>query len=130
MSPTRKCSASADHLMLIDSVPIASGNLKNKSRALVCTGVWCNLPWELEDINPGVHCVRPRANKNIKEVPEDINRMKSLSYLNLSYNQLTKLPSALKELPLARLDLSNNDFSEEERKRIENWFNGKCKILW
>lgn len=67
---------------------------------------------------------------NIKEVPEDICRMKSLSYLDLSYNQLTKLPAALKELPLTRLDLSNNAFSEEERKTIESWFKGKCKIVW
>lgn len=67
---------------------------------------------------------------NIKEVPEDINRMNSLSYLDLSYNKLTKLPFALKELPLTRLDLSNNDFSEEERKTIESWFNGRCKIIW
>ncbi len=67
---------------------------------------------------------------NIKPIPEDIYRMPSLNLRDLSYNKLTKLPSTLKELPLTRLDLSNNDFSEEERKTIESWFKGKCKIIW
>lgn len=106
------------HLTWLQTRSKAAGNI------FVGPGSGVTNPWVLEYRNPG----GPQ-----RETPgeqKDINRMKSLSFLDLSYNQLTKLPSALKELPLTRLDLSNNDFSEEERKTIENWFNGKCKIIW
>ncbi|MEI6949882.1 leucine-rich repeat domain-containing protein [Paraflavisolibacter sp. H34] len=66
----------------------------------------------------------------IEEVAEDIGKMSSLSRLDLSFNKLTKLPPGITQLPLKYLNLSNNDFSDTERKVIEGWFNGRCRVVW
>ncbi|MBD3214815.1 MAG: hypothetical protein GF311_19545 [Candidatus Lokiarchaeota archaeon] len=53
------------------------------------------------------------GNNLLKEIPEDINKLKNLEFLSLSSNQLKKLPNSIGELKnLKTLDLSSNQIDQ------------------
>jgi len=86
------------------------------------------------------------SNKDIKEIPAEIARLKNLEYLNISYNNLEELPLEISSLPnlktllvarnyltklppsitrlndLSVLDISFNEI-EELPQNLENWEN-------
>lgn len=60
----------------------------------------------------------------------DINKLKNLQYLDLSFNNLPALPETFYELKnLKYIDLRYNKFSEEEQERIKRSF-PDVEILW
>lgn len=60
----------------------------------------------------------------------DINKLKNLQYLDLSFNHLPALPETFYELKnLKYIDLRYNKFSEEEQEKIKRSF-PDVEILW
>ena len=80
-------------------------------------------------------------------LPNEIGNLTSLTGLNLSENYLTTLTNELAQLylynnnlttlpreignltNLIELYLGGNDFSPEEKEKVENWL-PKCAIIW
>ena len=60
---------------------------------------------------------------NLTSIPESIRNLKDMVFLGLSNNQLTSLPESIKHLKekLRNLHLEGNNFSEEEKAKIEGW---------
>lgn len=70
------------------------------------------------------------SNNRLKTLPKEIGKLSNLTILNLSYNSLSALPETIKKLnKLEKLILINNNFSDNERKKIENWL-PNCEITW
>ncbi|KAL1218411.1 putative disease resistance protein [Cardamine amara subsp. amara] len=75
---------------------------------------------ELEKISSGFFRLMPKLvvldlsmNIGLSELPEEISRLVSLKYLNLSHTQIKELPRGLKELKkLIHLNLESTDFLE------------------
>lgn len=65
-------------------------------------------------------------------IPPEIGKLVNLTFLNLSNNKLVKLPEEISNLKkLKYLNLRGNNFSEEEKEKIESWFEGtNCEIIW
>lgn len=59
----------------------------------------------------------------LKALPESIGNLQNLREMNLSYNQLTTLPESIKGVKdnLILLVLYGNNFSKEEKEKIEGW---------
>ena len=61
---------------------------------------------------------------------KEIGDLTNLTYLNLEYNKLTTLPKEIGNLTsLKELYLGGNNFSPEEKQKVENWL-PNCKIVW
>ncbi len=70
-------------------------------------------------------------NNQLRNLPESFGNLQSLKWLYLNDNQLTSLPETYKDLKenLEYLNLSGNNFSEEEKAKVEEWLPG-TKITW
>jgi len=69
------------------------------------------------------------------KIPEEIGKLKNLRTLSLVNNQLTSLPAEIKNCEkLNYLNLRGNNFSNEEKAKIEAWFENnffvECQITW
>ncbi|QCO35747.1 leucine-rich repeat domain-containing protein [Leptospira interrogans] len=63
-------------------------------------------------------------------LPKEIGQLKNLLTLYLGYNQLTTLPKEIEQLKnLQTLDLNNNQLSIEEKERIRKLL-PKCQIYF
>ena len=71
------------------------------------------------------------VSNKILNLPENFGDLKRLNELWLSDNQLTSLPESIKNLKssLRLLHLEGNNFSEEERAKVEEWLPG-TEIYW
>jgi internalin A len=71
------------------------------------------------------------GSNRLTSIPGSIGNLQNLSELKLSSNQLTSLPVSIKSLleKLSFLDLRYNNFSEEEKAKIEEWLPG-TEIYW
>jgi hypothetical protein len=60
---------------------------------------------------------------NLTSIPESIRNLKDMVFLDLSYNKLTFLPESIKDLNdrLRNFRLEGNNFSEEEKAKVEEW---------
>lgn len=67
----------------------------------------------------------------LTNLPETIENLKKLEILSIEKNQLTNLPESIKNLKenLKKLYLSNNNFSEEEKAKVEEWL-PNTGIVW
>jgi Leucine-rich repeat (LRR) protein len=63
------------------------------------------------------------GDNKLVSIPEGIGNLKNLEQLWLEDNNLTSLPESIKNLKdnLKHLHLGWNDFSEEEKEKIESW---------
>ncbi|PKL80761.1 MAG: hypothetical protein CVV25_03415 [Ignavibacteriae bacterium HGW-Ignavibacteriae-4] len=71
------------------------------------------------------------VSNKILNLPENFGDLKRLNELWLSDNKLTSLPESIKNLKssLRLLHLEGNNFSEEERAKVEEWLPG-TEIIW
>ena len=63
-------------------------------------------------------------NNQLTTIPESIGNLKDPYWIDLRNNKLTSLPESFKNLKetLNILELKGNNFSEEEKAKIEGWF--------
>jgi Leucine-rich repeat (LRR) protein len=71
------------------------------------------------------------ANNNLAEIPESIRNLSNLQTLYLQRNALASLSESIKNLKdnLLRLDLRYNNFSDEEKAKVESWL-PNTEISW
>lgn len=66
------------------------------------------------------------SNNQISNILQEISNLKNLQSLDLSNNKLTSLSDSIKDVPSLRiLKLSGNNLSEQEKQRIQNFFQGQ-----
>ncbi len=104
----------------LSSLPESIGNLQNLQRLLLNNNQLTSLPESFGDLNnlEGLHL----QNNQLRNLPESIGNLSNLKYLQLNYNELSSLPESIKNLKnLQVLNLVDNNFSEEERAKVEEW---------
>ena len=63
-------------------------------------------------------------------IPDFIGNLTNLEWLHIAKNQLTSLPESIKNLTnLQELIVKDNNFSAEERAKIETWL-PNCNFKW
>nr|CAG4635370.1 EOG090X03R5 [Artemia franciscana] len=113
----------------LTSLPESIGNLQNLEWLMLSNNQLASLPKsignlkELESLD--------LANNQLTFLPESIGSLKRLGGLELRNNQLTTLPESIKNLKesLGSISLSGNNFSEEEKAKIEGWL-PNTTIYW
>jgi hypothetical protein len=113
----------------INSLPESINNLQNIEELHLFN---CNLkalPKSIGNIKNLVYL--QLTNNQLTALPESIGNLHNIKRLHIENNLLTTLPESLKDLKdqLEFLLLQGNNFSEEEKAKIEGWL-PDTKILW
>jgi Leucine-rich repeat (LRR) protein len=135
----------------IDSLPTEIGDLINLKELVLSFNILTNLPSEIGKLKDLTYLnlksnlletlpiqigdleklTELDANFNILDsLPIGILKLRNLNKLDLSYNKLTTLPPQIRNLvKLTSLILEHNNFSLNERQKINKWL-PKCHIYW
>jgi|GEM_PF-542553 len=105
----------------LNSLPESFGNLKSLVSLVAYNNQISYLPNNFSDLeNLKILMLQ---NNILINLPDNFGSLKKLEELRLDNNQLTKLPESIKNLKdnLKFLHLTVNNFSEEEKKKVEEW---------
>jgi len=111
------------------SLPKSIGNLENLESLLLFDCYLDSIPETIGNLTK-LKNLNLSDNK-LTNLPESIGDLTSLNELKLNENQLTTLPESIKNLKdnLIELKLGKNNFSDEEKAKIESWL-PNTTIYW
>ena len=114
---------------LLTILPESFGNLKSLRELSLQNNQLTSLPesfGELQNLS-----FLNLENNQLSVIPESFGNLKSMYHLQLTNNLLTSLPESIKNLKetLKKLYLSGNNFSEEEKAKVEQWL-PSTTIYW
>lgn len=111
----------------ITEVPEDARKIKNFNLLNLSYNKLIKFPEVLSDININTLWLN---NNQMESISAGIGKMKPLQYLDLRNNKLTSLPNEIGAIGLKKIELNGNNFSEEEKKNIENLLPASCEIIW
>jgi len=113
----------------LSSLPESIGNLQNLENLYLFDNKLNSLPESIGNLQNLKELVLYKNKLN--SLPESIGNLHSLESLWIDNNQLSSLPESIKNLKdhLDLIHLEGNNFSEEEKAKIEEWLPG-TEIYW
>ena len=112
-----------------NSVPEIISNLENLKELTITNNQLTTLPQSFGNLQNLRNL--DFGNNEFTSMPEIISNLQNLAILYLNNNQLTTLPESIKNLKdnLIFLNISGNNFSEEEKAKVEGWL-PNTGIVW
>lgn len=105
----------------LSSLPESITSLQNLKALFLSENQLTSLPENIGDLRNLESLIL--ANNQLTTIPESIGNLKDPFWIELRNNQLTSLPESFKNLKetLNILSLQGNNFSEEEKAKVEEW---------
>ncbi len=104
---------------LIQKLPITLGNCRNLKKIELQENNLSSLPSTIVNLKALANL--NAENNNIRRLPKDIDAMSRLETFSIKGNKLRKLHSIRFLLKLEEFWCTNNDFSRESKRIIEQW---------